>query len=79
MFLWRLFTTTATAVVALVVGIGIGLLMAPAKGSETRTWLASLIDRRAPAVLRNIGDALETARSAASGVVERFDPTSTDE
>lgn len=76
MFVWRLFTATATATVALVAGIGIGLLVAPASGSESRARLAALLERDAPAILRNLGDAFDAARSTAGDVLKRVDRSS---
>jgi gas vesicle protein len=63
-FLRRLFTLTTFACLSGLVGVGVGFLFAPAKGSDTRAWVASLVNQHSPSVqegMRKAGESVDTA------------------
>ena len=63
-FIRRLFTLTAFACLSGLIGLGVGFLFAPAKGSDTRAWVASLVNQHSPSVqegMRKAGESVDTA------------------
>ena len=63
-FFWRCATTIAAALLAVVVGLGAGLLITPATAENLRMVLSTLLNEEAPAVMRNLLDAIGAARDA---------------
>ena len=63
-FFWRCATTTVAALLAVVVGLGAALLITPATAENLRTVLSTLLNEEAPAVMRNLLDAIGAARDA---------------
>lgn len=72
-FLKRLLTLSLFTLLAGLVGIGVGILVAPAKGSETRAVLHSLIDQHGPTVKQNMQEASNSMDSAIDYVVSHVD------
>lgn len=69
----RLFTLSTVAFLAGLFGFGVGLLVAPAEGSDTRAWLASLVDEHGPAVRQNMRKAGDSVSSAIDFVASKVD------
>ena len=75
----RLFTLSAVALLAGLIGVGVGFLVAPANGSDTRAWLASLIDEHGPAVRQNMRKAGDSVSSAVDFVASKVDAATDDD
>jgi gas vesicle protein len=73
----RFFTLSTVALLAGLIGVGVGVLVAPATGSDTRTWLASLVDEHGPTVRQNMRKAGDSVSSAIDFVASKVD-TETD-
>ena len=69
----RLFTLAAVAIVAGLVGGIVGVLVAPARGSETRARLASLVDRHGPVVMESVRKGQDSVTDAVDYVKSRLD------
>ena len=73
----RFFTLSTVALLAGLIGVGVGVLVAPATGSDTRTWLASVVDEHGPTVRQNMRKAGDSVSSAIDFVASKVD-TETD-
>ena len=73
----RFFTLSTVALLAGLIGVGVGVLVAPATGSDTRTWLSSLVDEHGPTVRQNMRKAGDSVSSAIDFVASKVD-TETD-
>lgn len=61
---WRCVTTALAALLAVVVGLGATLLITPATAENLRALVSTLLNEEAPAVMRNLLDAIGAARDA---------------
>ena len=61
---WRCVTAAAAALLAVVVGLGAALLITPATAENLRVLVSTLLNEEAPAVMRNLLDAIGAARDA---------------